>query len=98
MPGTDVSGSFTAGLISSLDAVFDMPLEELLASLPLSEELKAAIVRREGLVGEILECAIAVERAQWDAIHCGELTPEEIRQAYLWAITEVNALWSSFDA
>ena len=89
------SACFTAGLTSSLDAVFDLSMEEVLASLPLSSALKAAVEQHEGEIGEVLQCAIAVERADWDAIRCGHLTPDEIRSAYLSAIDEVTELWAS---
>jgi EAL and modified HD-GYP domain-containing signal transduction protein len=88
------SACFTAGLISSLDAVFELPLSEILESLPLSDDLKRAIERRQGEIGEILHCAIANERADWDAIQCKTLTPDEIRGAYLFSIHEVAELWS----
>ena len=91
----DASACFTAGLISSLDAVFDVPLAEILESLPLADDLKDAILGHRGEIGEVLHCAIANERADWDAMRCGGLTSEEIRDAYLFAIQEVTELWSS---
>jgi EAL and modified HD-GYP domain-containing signal transduction protein len=91
----DPSACFTAGLISSLDAVFDLPVFDILESLPLSDALKRAVLRHEGSVGEVLHCAIAIERAEWDAITCRGLTPAQIRAAYLSAIDEVAVLWAS---
>jgi EAL and modified HD-GYP domain-containing signal transduction protein len=91
----DPSACFTAGLISSLDAVFDLPVIDILDSLPLSDALKRAVLRHEGGVGEVLHCAIAIERADWDAIACRGLTATQIRRAYLSAIGEVTALWTS---
>ena len=90
----EASACFTAGLISSLDAVFELPLPEILALLPLTDDLKRAVLEHQGDIGEVLHCAIANERADWDAIRCGTLTPDEIRGAYLFAIREVAELWS----
>ncbi|HIF10767.1 MAG TPA: HDOD domain-containing protein, partial [Sneathiellales bacterium] len=39
---------FLAGLFSSLDAIMDKPMEEVLAELPISDDLKAAVLNREG--------------------------------------------------
>ena len=93
----DTSAYFTAGLISSLDAVFDLPMADVLTSLPLSDELKHAVLRHQGAIGVVLHCAIAIERADWDAIDCDGLATGEIRSAYLSAIDEVNELWSALD-
>jgi EAL and modified HD-GYP domain-containing signal transduction protein len=40
----DSHAYFTAGLISSLDVVFDKPLQEILATLPLSNDLNEAVL------------------------------------------------------
>jgi EAL and modified HD-GYP domain-containing signal transduction protein len=96
IPDADVSGSFTAGLISSLDAAFDLPMADVLEALPLSGELKAAVLHHHGSVGEILGCAMAVGRADWSRMRCANLTPDQIRQAYLTTLAEVDVLWSSF--
>jgi EAL and modified HD-GYP domain-containing signal transduction protein len=91
----EASACFTAGLISSLDAVFDLPLEQILASMSLSEALRAAVLRHEGRIGAVLRCAVAVERADWSAIGCGDLGADDIRGAYLAAIEEVAELWAA---
>lgn len=95
MNSREVQSCFTAGLLSSFDAIFDMPLEEILKSLPLSEDLKLALLKHQGPVGETVRCAIAHERADWHAIKCGKLTPQEVRTAWLAAIEETNGLWSA---
>ena len=92
------SAYFTAGLLSSLDAVLEMPLSDILNSLSLKNELTDAVLDRTGPIGEVLTCAIATERADWEAIACGHLSPQEIRGAFLSAIDEVNQLWASFGA
>src|SRR5215203_1708957 len=39
---------FTIGLFSVADALMDVPMEEVLESLPFSDEIRAALLRREG--------------------------------------------------
>jgi EAL and modified HD-GYP domain-containing signal transduction protein len=57
--------AFTAGLFSLLDALLGAPMEDVLAGLPLAEDVEAAILRREGIVGKALEKAIAYERGDF---------------------------------
>jgi hypothetical protein len=39
---------------------------------------------------------MAVGRADWSRMRCANLTPDQIRQAYLTTLAEVDVLWSSF--
>lgn len=60
------SQGFTAGLFSLLDAVIGAPMDEILAELPLSAEVQAAITRHEGVAGKALAKTIAYERGEFD--------------------------------
>ncbi|MCG3203248.1 MAG: Cyclic di-GMP phosphodiesterase CdgJ [Gammaproteobacteria bacterium] len=57
---------FTAGLFSTLDALLDRPLREILASLALEKGLAGALLEKTGPIGEILACVLAWERADRD--------------------------------
>jgi c-di-GMP phosphodiesterase len=59
--------AFMVGLFSALDAILDVPIEAALAPLPLSEEVRTAIVHKRGELGLVLETAIALEQGKWDA-------------------------------
>ncbi len=58
---TSPDAAFMAGLFSVLDALLDLPMEDAVARLPLSEELNVALLGRKGNLGEILEAVIAIE-------------------------------------
>jgi EAL and modified HD-GYP domain-containing signal transduction protein len=60
------SEMFTVGLFSVLDALLDMPISEALASLPLAQEVRDAIVTHNGPMGQLLDCLIALETADFD--------------------------------
>ena len=45
---------FTIGLFSVADALIDAPMAEVLDSLPFTDEIQAALLRREGPKGELL--------------------------------------------
>src|SRR5690606_40709129 len=56
------------GLFSGLDALLDVPLPQLLDRIALGEEMTAALLRRQGDSGRILECVLRYEQADWDQI------------------------------
>lgn len=60
------SQGFTAGLFSLLDAVLGAPMADILAELPLSADIEAAITRHEGVAGKALAKTIAYERGDFD--------------------------------
>ena len=54
---------FTVGLFSTLDAFLDRPMAEALESLPLSERIRAALLKREGPLGAVLSHVLEYETA-----------------------------------
>ena len=77
---------FTAGLFSTLDALLDMSMEDILEQLPLARELNDALLKRDGGMGAALDCVIAYERGEWDAVSFRHLEASDIRGAYLDAV------------
>jgi EAL and modified HD-GYP domain-containing signal transduction protein len=59
--GLDGAEMFTVGLFSLIDAMMDTSLEEILESLPFPQPIRAALLHREGRMGQILSAAIALE-------------------------------------
>jgi c-di-GMP phosphodiesterase len=58
--GAEPDSAFAVGLLSTLDALLDAPLDEILATLPLTDDVNAALLRRDGTLGAVLEDAIAL--------------------------------------
>jgi c-di-GMP phosphodiesterase len=56
---------FTIGLFSVADALLDAPMAEVLDSLPFTDEIQAALLRREGAKGELLSAVTAYERGEF---------------------------------
>jgi len=52
---------FTVGLLSLLDSFLDRPMPELLADLPLSGDIRGALLDHSGSLGGVLDAAIAFE-------------------------------------
>ncbi|MCH7987848.1 MAG: HDOD domain-containing protein [Planctomycetes bacterium] len=79
----DQDAFFTVGLFSALDALMDRPLQSILEGLPLSDDVKGAILSYEGAMGATLKCVLCYERGEWDAVQCLNLEPSTIREAFL---------------
>lgn len=89
--------SFSAGLLSCLDAWFDYPLAELMQVLPLSEGLREAVVNKTGPVGELLSAVVDYMHSQWqklDETTLAELniTLEDLSAAYAHAIERTDQI------
>lgn len=78
--------AFTVGLFSALDAIMEQPMEELLDSIPLSAEIKLALLDHVGELGELLERVLGYERAQWHTLESRAIDIGLHTQAYLEAV------------
>jgi EAL and modified HD-GYP domain-containing signal transduction protein len=56
--------AFIVGLLSVCDALLQTPLDEIIPSLPLSDEIKDAIVDRAGPLGALLTAAVELEQGK----------------------------------
>ena len=59
---------FTIGLFSVADGLLGAPMEDVLDSLPFSDEIRAALLRREGPKGELLSSVVAYERGEFPSV------------------------------
>jgi EAL and modified HD-GYP domain-containing signal transduction protein len=69
---------FTAGLLSVIDAVFQCPMSELVADLPLQADVRNALLDGSGPVGAVLAAVYAFERADTAALD--RLRPDAAQQ------------------
>jgi EAL and modified HD-GYP domain-containing signal transduction protein len=60
----DPDTAFTAGVLSIVDALLDQKLFDVLKGLPVSEELRWALLGRSGPVGVVLDTAIRLEQSR----------------------------------
>ncbi len=83
-------GSFTVGLFSVADALLGQPMEDVLEDLPFDEEIRAALLRREGAKGELLEAIVAYEHGEFPELPAslaasGKTLAGAYREALEWA-------------
>ena len=79
--------AFIVGLLSIADALLDVPLERIIPTLPLTDDVANAILYRHGRLGELLTVAIALDH--------GELTRDpkgarSLTEAIRWADAQVE--------
>lgn len=81
---------FTMGIFSMIDAFLNKPLSKILEETALTEEVKEAILIREGVMGEILNLVIAFERVKWDQVALiekkNQIDPKKLYNKYLEAV------------
>ena len=83
----DIAGSgFTVGMFSTLEAIMGIPISEILVKVPLAEEIKTALVSREGRLGNLLCCIEAYEQGRWSDVVFMNLTAEQIGVCYWQAV------------
>ncbi|MFL7033711.1 EAL and HDOD domain-containing protein [Vibrio lentus] len=90
--------AFFVSMFSLLDSLFDQPLQQVLDSVPIDEQIKQALIQRKGVLGAILAMVIAYEQARWDEAtrirKVLKLSEAELGQAYDEATTWAQELLS----
>jgi EAL and modified HD-GYP domain-containing signal transduction protein len=61
--------AFLTGLFSTLDAILDRPMEKILSSMPLAEEINIALIEQTGSLAECLAFVVAYTEGDWDTIN-----------------------------
>ncbi len=77
------SAGFMTGLFSVLESLLGLPMNEILEMLPLKSEIKAALLGREGRLGEVLACVLDYEHWNWDSIGGSPFPPDFLNDAYI---------------
>ncbi|MDR1572072.1 MAG: HDOD domain-containing protein, partial [Clostridiales Family XIII bacterium] len=82
---------FLMGLFSVLDAILDMPIDEALDLVRVSDDIYAALVRREGRYAHVYQFMLDYEAANWNAVSraliLNDLPTSDIYEAYMGAMT-----------
>jgi len=95
---TSRESAFLVGLLSVLDALLDQPMSDLVAALPLADELSAALLHREGELGLVLDIVLAYERGDWLRLPASGLRPSLLSSAYVDALAFAREIESALAA
>jgi EAL and modified HD-GYP domain-containing signal transduction protein len=75
--------AFIVGLFSTLDALMDLPLDDVLSSLPLSSDIVDALLHRTGPYAHALDITLSHERGDWDVLEGEHIISDVISTIYL---------------
>lgn len=77
--------AFMVGILSMLDKIYEVAMEDLVRSLSLSKNAAAALLQREGPFGELLRLVEQMERLEIDAaldqVRTLQMTREQVLEA-----------------
>lgn len=77
---------FTTGMFSVVDALLDSPMDVVLSSLPLSDEIKDALHHHLGPKGVVLKAVLGYEQARFDDLKALAPPGVSAQDIYTWAI------------
>lgn len=86
LSGNKSDNFFLIGILSNLDSLLDIPLDEALSQLPLADDIVSAILHKEGLGGEALNCVISYERWDISSVSFRNIDQSIIGDAYIKSI------------
>ncbi len=86
LSGDKSDNFFLIGILSNLDCLLDMPLDEAIGQLPLADNIVSAILHKEGLGGEVLKCVISYERWDISSISFKNIDQSTIGDVYIRSI------------
>ena len=96
----DTGMAFLTGMMSLMDAILDEDMPSVMGKLPLTNEIKGALLHGEGLLATYLSLVKFYEHADWDNAKEIQqqlgLKPEEVPDAYHDALSWSNEQMSVF--
>lgn len=89
--------AFMAGILSLIDTLIDKPLPEIVVELHVGDRIAAALLRREGELGTLLQLVESVEHTDLDRTlalltAAGTLTPADLTEAEIEAMSWANQI------
>ena len=88
--------AFMTGILSLADALLKMPIEEVVAPLNLNEDVRQALLAREGELGTLLSLVEKIERDEFDDIaplvECFNVSMANLAPVQLEACNWVNGM------
>jgi EAL and modified HD-GYP domain-containing signal transduction protein len=85
--GCRPDAGYTAGLLSTLDIVLGMPVERIVATLPLDDDLRDAVLRGEGALGHLINDVADYQLGRPEEATRSALAEAALRAAAVEALT-----------
>lgn len=92
------SEAYLLGMFSTLGKLMQVQLEEALEQLPISDEIKLALLNMEGRTGLLYQLILSYEKADWKTMSsCAAklgIPQSMIAQKYFECVESVNNIWN----
>ncbi|MCP4447129.1 MAG: HDOD domain-containing protein [Myxococcales bacterium] len=86
---------FTVGLLSALDAMSGLSMEQLVEQMPLAEDVRVALVAGQGHLGSRLRGVMGYERGNWEQSSATDLSDGELAESYIDAVQWADQMRSA---
>lgn len=83
----NTSNFFMVGMMSDISALLDMDMDSVLQQIPFNDEIKAAIGKHEGTMGQVLEAVLAYENGEWERLSEFDINDALYESAYRQSLT-----------
>ncbi|MEM1435148.1 MAG: HDOD domain-containing protein [Pseudomonadota bacterium] len=95
---TTIAGDsfYLAGLLTCCEAYFDTPIDRLLESIPVADDIRSALLDGSGLLGAVLSTARAYQEGRWNELDWPALVDtglcqETCDRAFLEATAQIDS-------
>jgi len=96
----DTGMAFLTGMMSLMDAILDETMEGVMNKLPLSNDIKVALVDEQGILAQYLRLVKLYEQANWEGANAiknelglaAEKVPDSYHEALSWANEQMKVL------
>lgn len=89
--------AYLMGMFSTLNYLIDAPMKEILEAIPISNEVREALLNHTGRCGILFDLALSYEQANWNRMTelAGklEIPTHRLTQVYFNCMEHVNAVW-----
>lgn len=82
---------FMVGLFSTLDALMDSSMSDILKEMTINSDAKTALLERSGDMGTALCCALAIEQGNVSKTMFADVNPGDISTMYMHAMSWANS-------
>ena len=88
---------YMMGMFSTLEHIIDAPLEEILEEIPVAQEIKDALIKKEGICGMLFRLVTSYENADWKNVKILSqqlgVPSGQLSQTYMDCVETVNEIW-----
>lgn len=91
------SDAYMMGMFSTLNHMIDAPMEEILNEIPICDEIKNALLEKEGRAGMLYKLVLSYENADWqtttEMAEALEIPEQQLANVYFNCMDKVSAIW-----